>query len=87
MGGSAMSSVIARILRFPLTRIVLGVLFVAVPVTAMQIGLHGAWNFTQGGIFGVAVSGNESRGLLQARLGRIRAPFWQRRAAATVVTA
>ncbi len=28
------------------------------------IGLHMAWNFTQGGIFGVAVSGFESQGLL-----------------------
>ena len=28
------------------------------------IGLHMAWNFTQGGIFGVAVSGNDIKGLL-----------------------
>lgn len=32
------------------------------------IGLHFAWNFTQGGIFGVAISGNASKGLLQASL-------------------
>ncbi|MGB5078440.1 MAG: CPBP family intramembrane glutamic endopeptidase, partial [Sphingorhabdus sp.] len=29
------------------------------------IGLHMAWNFTQGGIFGVAVSGFETSGLLK----------------------
>lgn len=27
------------------------------------IGLHAGWNFTQGGIFGVAVSGHEEKGL------------------------
>jgi hypothetical protein len=34
----------------------------------MAIGLHAAWNFTQGGIFGIPVSGQASHGLLQARL-------------------
>lgn len=34
----------------------------------LPIGLHFAWNFTQGAIFGVAVSGNEVQGLLQATL-------------------
>jgi uncharacterized protein len=32
------------------------------------IGTHIAWNFTQGGIFSVAVSGGESKGLLQSRM-------------------
>jgi membrane protease YdiL (CAAX protease family) len=32
------------------------------------IGIHTAWNFTQGGIFSVAVSGGAAKGLLQARL-------------------
>ena len=32
------------------------------------IGAHFAWNFAEGGIFGVAVSGNQSDGLLRARL-------------------
>jgi membrane protease YdiL (CAAX protease family) len=32
------------------------------------IGIHMAWNFTQGGIFSVAVSGGASKGLLQARM-------------------
>jgi len=34
----------------------------------MPIGLHAAWNFTQGGIFGVPVSGHVSHGLVQATL-------------------
>jgi CAAX protease family protein len=32
------------------------------------IGMHFAWNFTQGGIFSAAVSGEATNGLLQARL-------------------
>jgi CAAX protease family protein len=32
------------------------------------IGLHIAWNFTQGGIFSVAVSGGASKGFLQSRM-------------------
>jgi membrane protease YdiL (CAAX protease family) len=32
------------------------------------IGIHIAWNFTQGGIFSITVSGGASRGLLQARM-------------------
>jgi membrane protease YdiL (CAAX protease family) len=32
------------------------------------IGIHIAWNFTQGGIFSVAVSGGASKGLLQSRM-------------------
>jgi membrane protease YdiL (CAAX protease family) len=34
----------------------------------LPIGMHFAWNFTQGGIFGVAVSGIEVSGLLRATL-------------------
>ena len=34
----------------------------------LAIGMHFAWNFTQGGIFGVDVSGHEAKGLFQARL-------------------
>jgi uncharacterized protein len=34
----------------------------------VPIGIHFAWNFVQGGIFGVAVSGIESKGLLQSIL-------------------
>jgi uncharacterized protein len=32
------------------------------------IGMHMAWNFTQGGIFGVAVSGFDAKGLLSAEM-------------------
>ena len=32
------------------------------------IGIHIAWNFTEGGIFSVAVSGGESKGLLQSKM-------------------
>jgi membrane protease YdiL (CAAX protease family) len=32
------------------------------------IGIHIAWNFTQGGIFSVAVSGGQSKGLLQSNM-------------------
>ncbi|HMU93157.1 MAG TPA: CPBP family intramembrane metalloprotease [Anaerolineales bacterium] len=34
----------------------------------LPIGIHFAWNFSQGAIFGVAVSGNEVQGLLQSTL-------------------
>lgn len=34
----------------------------------VPIGIHFAWNFVQGGIFGVAVSGIEAKGLLQSTL-------------------
>lgn len=34
----------------------------------MPIGLHAAWNFAQGAIFGVPVSGHASTGLVQAKL-------------------
>jgi hypothetical protein len=34
----------------------------------VPIGLHAAWNFTQGFIFDVPVSGNDMHGLVQAKL-------------------
>jgi membrane protease YdiL (CAAX protease family) len=39
----------------------------------LPIGLHAGWNFTQGGIFGVAVSGHPVQGLLQ---GTLTGPVW-----------
>jgi uncharacterized protein len=34
----------------------------------LPIGIHFAWNFVQGGIYGVSVSGVEAKGLLQSTL-------------------
>lgn len=39
----------------------------------LPIGIHAAWNFTQGGIFSVAVSGGKTDGLLVANLS---GPSW-----------
>ncbi len=39
----------------------------------MAASLHGAWNFTQGGLFGAAVSGGEAGGWLKATLS---GPDW-----------
>lgn len=39
----------------------------------LPIGIHFAWNFMQGAVFGVAVSGNEAKGLLQSTLS---GPSW-----------
>jgi hypothetical protein len=33
----------------------------------MVIGLHTAWNFTEGGIFGASVSGGDAHGMLASR--------------------
>ena len=49
-----------------------GILLAAAYVTTRRlwfpIGMHFAWNFTQGGIFGVAVSGGKVRGMLNSSL-------------------
>ena len=39
----------------------------------LPIGVHIAWNFTQGGVFGIAVSGTRSDGLLR---GSLTGPEW-----------
>ena len=39
----------------------------------LPIGIHAGWNFTQGGIFGVSVSGHPSGGLLD---GVLSGPEW-----------
>jgi len=48
--------------------ILLAAAFVLTRRLWLCIGTHVAWNFTQGGIFGVAVSGRPSRGLLRGTL-------------------
>ncbi len=49
-----------------------GILLAAAFITTrrlwLPIGLHFAWNFTQGGIFGVPVSGGRVRGFLESSL-------------------
>ena len=39
----------------------------------LLIGIHVAWNFTQGGIFGITVSGHPAAGLLH---GTLTGPEW-----------
>ena len=46
----------------------LGVAYAASRSLWLPIGLHFGWNFTEGGIFGTAVSGGQSRGLLDSVL-------------------
>jgi hypothetical protein len=43
--------------------ILLGVCYMAVRNLWLPIGLHFGWNFTEGGIFGSAVSGNDFTGI------------------------
>ncbi len=53
--------------------VLLGAAFQATRRLWLPIGLHAGWNFTQGGVFGVSVSGNEAVGLLQ---GSLSGPTW-----------
>jgi membrane protease YdiL (CAAX protease family) len=48
--------------------LLLGACYVLTRRLWFAIGLHLAWNFTQGGIFGVAVSGTTAKGILQSTL-------------------
>jgi len=48
--------------------LLLGAAYVLTRRLWLVMGLHFAWNFTQGGIFGVAVSGHDAGGLLQSSL-------------------
>ncbi len=48
--------------------ILLGAAFVLTRRLWFVIGIHFAWNFTQGGVFGVAVSGGHASGLLVSTL-------------------
>jgi membrane protease YdiL (CAAX protease family) len=48
--------------------LLLGACYILTRRLWLAIGLHLAWNFTQGGIFGVAVSGTTAKGILQSNL-------------------
>jgi uncharacterized protein len=53
--------------------IMLGAAYMVTRRLWLPIGLHMAWNFVQGGVFGVAVSGNKSEGFL---IGKLSGPEW-----------
>ena len=53
--------------------VLLGAVFMITRRLWLPIGLHAAWNFTQAGIFGAAVSGTTQPGLL---VSRISGPVW-----------
>jgi len=48
--------------------VLLGVAYAATRSLWLPIGLHFGWNFTEGGIFGAAVSGGQYSGLITTRL-------------------
>jgi membrane protease YdiL (CAAX protease family) len=48
--------------------VLLGAAYMVTQRLWLAIGIHFAWNFVQGGIFGVAVSGNASVGILRGEL-------------------
>lgn len=47
--------------------VMLGAAFMVTRRLWLPIGLHAGWNFTQGGVFGVSVSGNALGGLMMSR--------------------
>lgn len=53
--------------------LLLGAAYILTRRLWLAMGLHASWNFTQGGIFGVTVSGTESHGLFQ---GSLEGPEW-----------
>lgn len=53
--------------------VLLGAVFMLTRRLWLPIGLHAAWNFTQAGIFGAAVSGTTQSGLL---VSKITGPAW-----------
>jgi len=48
--------------------VLLGAAYMATRRLWLAMGIHFAWNFVQGGIFGMAVSGSTSRGILRGEL-------------------
>ncbi|MEO5844411.1 MAG: CPBP family intramembrane glutamic endopeptidase [Caldimonas sp.] len=53
--------------------VLLGAAYVLTRRLWLPIGIHAGWNFTQGGIFGVAVSGHRSEGVFE---GTLSGPEW-----------
>ena len=53
--------------------LLLGAAYMSTRRLWLPIGMHAAWNFTQAGVFGVAVSGQTINGLLVSRLS---GPDW-----------
>jgi membrane protease YdiL (CAAX protease family) len=53
--------------------VLLGVAFMLTRRLWLCIGIHAAWNFVQGGVFSVPVSGTEFIGLFQ---GKLQGPEW-----------
>ena len=53
--------------------LLLGAAFMLTRRLWLPVGLHLGWNFVQGGVFGIPVSGQPSTGLLQ---GRLDGPGW-----------
>ncbi len=51
----------------------LGVMYMLTRRLWFCIGVHAAWNFVQGGVFSVPISGQETVGLLQ---GKLQGPDW-----------
>ncbi len=48
--------------------VVLALFYVLTRKLWVPIGIHIAWNFTLGGIYGAAVSGGDTQGLIQAEI-------------------
>ena len=53
--------------------VLLGILYAATRSLWLPIGLHLGWNFTEGGVFGAAVSGGQYQGIFPATLS---GPDW-----------
>lgn len=63
--GNPNASLLAAVAIMLEAGIMLAAIFMLTRRLWMAIGLHGAWNFAQGGIYGIAVSGGEMDGILR----------------------
>ena len=75
VGGSLPAAVVGLVAALVSTvailaaKLLLGAAYLLTRRLWMAIGVHFAWTFTQEGIFGVDVSGNEAGGLIESQLG------------------